>query len=149
MEGSLDDILKLLLCVGGLGFVFAGLFMLRDAIRIAACHDVSPGTIVDTRFHRARGSDSDRSAIVTVRFKAANGALIQYEQAAPGGVFALHTEQGIRSLQGRTIDVHHDWRNPQRATISLTRDFLMGGTFAALGAFVCLLLFVNWDTIAF
>ncbi|MBR9865123.1 MAG: DUF3592 domain-containing protein [Rhodobacteraceae bacterium] len=136
MDDNLDILLKCVVAVGGLCFLGGGIFMARDSILIRLRHGLASGRVASTRFIRRRGSDSDRDSYVRIRFETAGGTQIQFEQAAPGGFFTIHTASSVRSLEGQKVRVHYDTANPNRATITLMRDLCAGVAFALAGLFV-------------
>lgn len=149
MENDLDTLLKLLMAVGGLLFFFGGIWTARDSFLIQMRKGSATGRITDTRFIRRRSSDSDREAYVRVSFETSDQGTLRFEQAAPGGVFTVHSAQTVQSLEGRAVEVHYDRKNPERASITPIRDCVWGILLSLAGLLVFLAITVAWDEINF
>lgn len=126
MDDGLETLLKLLMMIGGLVIFSGGVWSARDSFLIQLRKGVATGRVVTARFVRRRGSDSDREAHVLISFETPDQKVVRFEQPAPGGFFTVHSEESMRSLGRRNVDVYYDRKNPERASITPMRDYFWG-----------------------
>ena len=149
MNNDLDTLLKLLMAVGSLVFFCGGIWTSRDWFLILLRKGSATGRVIDTRFIRKQGSDSDGEAYVLVSFETPDQRMLRFEQAAPSGFFTVHSAQTVQSLKGRIVEVYYDQKKPKRASITPIRDCFWGILMSLLGLLIFLAITVAWGEINF